>query len=67
MCGALILEMIESAIWAEEQHDSMVPIMLGLVTIEESMEMLGQILFLRAVLMYIRDHMDNTITIELRP
>ena len=67
VCGALILEMVESAIWAAEQRESMRPVMLILITLEESMEMLGQILFLRAVLMYVRDHMDSTITIEMRP
>lgn len=67
VCGALILEMVESAIWAAEQPESMRPVLLALVTLEEFLEMLGQVLFFRAVLMYVRDHMGSTITLELRP
>lgn len=63
--GVLVLDMIALTIWSGIHTDGTVPIMLFLVTMEEALEMLGMILFVRALLLFVRDNITSEISVRL--
>lgn len=63
--GALVLEMVEGAVWSAEHRDFTIPIMLTLVTVEETLEMLGMVLFFRGLLIHFRENIAEFVTVRI--